>query len=56
VREQRLTAYEYDGFWMSMDTFKDRQQLEDIYARGGAPWEVWNNGALPAPSYAAVGV
>jgi glucose-1-phosphate cytidylyltransferase len=55
VREQRLTAYEYDGFWMSMDTFKDRQQLEDIYARGGAPWEVWNNGAVAAPSYAGVG-
>jgi glucose-1-phosphate cytidylyltransferase len=39
VGERRLTAYEYDGFWMSMDTFKDRQQLEDIYSRGGAPWE-----------------
>jgi glucose-1-phosphate cytidylyltransferase len=56
VRQQRLTAYEYDGFWMSMDTFKDRQQLEDIYARGGAPWEVWNNGNIAAPSYAGVGV
>ncbi len=40
-----LVAYEYDGFWMSMDTFKDRQQLEDIYARGNAPWEVWNESA-----------
>ena len=29
---------------MSMDTFKDRQQLEEIYARGNAPWEVWNDG------------
>lgn len=56
VIERRLTAYEYDGFWMSMDTFKDRQQLEDIYARGGAPWEVWNNGSVAAPSYAGVGV
>ena len=28
-----------------MDTFKDRQQLEDIYARGNAPWEVWNEDA-----------
>lgn len=46
VRERRLTAYEHDGFWMSMDTFKDRQQLEEIYARGGAPWEVWNGTAL----------
>jgi glucose-1-phosphate cytidylyltransferase len=57
VGEQRLTAYEYDGFWMSMDTFKDRQQLEDIYSRGGAPWEVWNEGAIAAPpSFAGVGV
>ena len=35
--QRRLAAYEYDGFWMSMDTFKDRQQLEEIYARGNAP-------------------
>jgi glucose-1-phosphate cytidylyltransferase len=55
VRERRLTAYEYDGFWMSMDTFKDRQQLEEIYARGGAPWEVWNNGSVSVPSYVGVG-
>ncbi len=42
VKTRRLAAYEYDGFWMSMDTFKDRQQLEDIYTRGNAPWQVWN--------------
>jgi hypothetical protein len=24
-----------------MDTFKDRQQLDDMVARGEAPWEVW---------------
>jgi glucose-1-phosphate cytidylyltransferase len=40
--EGRLTTYQYDDFWMSMDTFKDRQQLEDIYESGRAPWEVWN--------------
>jgi glucose-1-phosphate cytidylyltransferase len=48
VSASRLTAYEYDGFWMSMDTFKDRQQLEDIYERGNAPWEVWNGHATPS--------
>lgn len=42
VRSGELVAYEYDGFWMAMDTFKDRQQLEDIYASGHAPWQVWN--------------
>lgn len=45
VGERRLVAYEYDGFWVAMDTFKDRQQLEDIYSRGGAPWEVWHKTA-----------
>jgi glucose-1-phosphate cytidylyltransferase len=44
ARQRQLTAFKHDGFWMSMDTFKDRQQLEDIYARGHAPWEIWNNG------------
>jgi glucose-1-phosphate cytidylyltransferase len=52
VETGQLAAYEYDGFWMSMDTFKDRQQLEDIYAGGRAPWEVWN-GATHSPAFAA---
>ncbi len=43
VAERRLAAFEYDGFWMSMDTFKDRQQLEDIHASGDAPWQVWDD-------------
>ena len=38
----RLVAHRYDGFWMSMDTFKDKQRFDEILARGGAPWEVWN--------------
>ena len=41
IKEQQLVAYNYDGFWASMDTFKDKQMLDDIYARGNAPWEVW---------------
>jgi glucose-1-phosphate cytidylyltransferase len=43
VRRQKLVAYVYDGFWASMDTFKDKQQLEDLYISGKAPWIVWNN-------------
>jgi glucose-1-phosphate cytidylyltransferase len=42
VQCQRLMAYEHDGFFMAMDTFKDRQVLEDILAKGNPPWEVWN--------------
>ena len=38
LREQQLIGYQYDGFWASMDTFKDRQQLERLQAGSGAPW------------------
>jgi len=41
IRDGQLTAYRYDGFWAAMDTFKDKQQLEEMYARGRAPWEIW---------------
>ena len=39
----KLLSYAYDGFWACMDTFKDKQLLEDLYARGQVPWEVWKN-------------
>jgi glucose-1-phosphate cytidylyltransferase len=42
----RLLSYSYDGFWACMDTFKDKQLLEDLYARGQVPWEVWKRGTL----------
>ena len=43
VAEGQLAAYRHDGFWLPMDTFKDKQLLEDMHARGTAPWEVWKN-------------
>jgi glucose-1-phosphate cytidylyltransferase len=42
TEDNQLSAFCYDGFWAGMDTFKDKQQLEDMHARGAAPWEVWN--------------
>lgn len=42
VEKEQLVAYKYDGFWAAMDTFKDKQTLDDIYATGHAPWQVWN--------------
>lgn len=41
IEQGRLRAYPYDRFWQCMDTFKDKQELEDLYARSEAPWEVW---------------
>jgi glucose-1-phosphate cytidylyltransferase len=43
IAEKQLIAYPYDGFWQSMDTFKDRQLLENMYANGHAPWQVWKS-------------
>ena len=37
----QLIAYKYNGFWAAMDTFKDRQLLEDLSVSGHAPWELW---------------
>jgi glucose-1-phosphate cytidylyltransferase len=41
VAEKQLVAYQHDGFWACMDTFKERQMLEEMYSHGHTPWEVW---------------
>jgi glucose-1-phosphate cytidylyltransferase len=38
----KLAAYPYTGFWSGMDTFKDRQRLEEMHDQGQAVWEIWN--------------
>jgi glucose-1-phosphate cytidylyltransferase len=43
IEASELLAYKYEGYWGPMDTFKDKQQLEDVYNRGVAPWEVWKS-------------
>jgi glucose-1-phosphate cytidylyltransferase len=41
LEKRQLMAYPYDGFFAAMDTFKDKQRLDDIVGRGPAPWELW---------------
>jgi glucose-1-phosphate cytidylyltransferase len=36
-----LFAYKHGGFWRPMDTLRDKQALEALWARGAAPWKVW---------------
>jgi glucose-1-phosphate cytidylyltransferase len=43
IQERQLLAYQYKGFWACMDTFKDKQYLEDLYLGGQASWEVWKS-------------
>jgi len=39
--EGNLKAFEHNGFWMPMDTLRDKQQLEALWAGGKAPWKIW---------------
>jgi glucose-1-phosphate cytidylyltransferase len=43
IREKKLHSFRYSGFWKSMDTFKDKQTLDEKYLQGDTPWEVWKN-------------
>lgn len=36
-----LVAYRHGGFWGSMDTLRDKNQLEELWMIGKAPWKVW---------------
>jgi len=39
--EGQLGAYKHYGFWQPMDTLRDKNQLENLWASGNAPWRVW---------------
>ncbi len=41
IQENKLMGYKYDKFWHCMDTFKEQKELNDMYERGTAPWELW---------------
>ena len=41
ARDGELMAYGHDGFWQAMDTLRDRNQLEELWVSGRAPWRVW---------------
>jgi glucose-1-phosphate cytidylyltransferase len=41
IKADQLGTYQHDGFTASMDTFKDKQGLDELYSKGRAPWEVW---------------
>lgn len=38
AKQSQLMAYQHDGFWQCMDTKRDRDHLEELFASGNAPW------------------
>ncbi len=41
IAKGELITQKYEGFFVGMDTFKEKQMLDDMYARGETPWVVW---------------
>ncbi|HEX3663577.1 MAG TPA: glucose-1-phosphate cytidylyltransferase [Acidobacteriaceae bacterium] len=39
--QHQVYAYRHKGFWQAMDTLRDKQRLEELWASGSAPWKTW---------------
>ena len=42
AKKKQLMAYKHDGFWQSMDTYRDKLQLEELWKNKNAKWKIWN--------------
>lgn len=41
AKSGELMAYRHDGFWQPMDSLREKQMLEKLWAENRAPWKVW---------------
>ena len=41
AKEQKLSAFNHNGFWHPMDTLRDKKHLEDLWTSEKAPWKIW---------------
>ncbi len=41
AKEGQLIVYRHDGFWACMDTYRDMEYLNKLWAQGKAEWKVW---------------
>ena len=39
--EGNLSTFKLSGFWQPMDTLRDKNKLEELWASGNPPWKVW---------------
>ena len=42
AREGQLVAFQHEGFFCAMDTYREYQYLSQLWASGNAPWKVWD--------------
>ena len=43
AEQGQLMMYSHDGFWQCMDTYRDLQQLESLWASDHPPWKIWKD-------------
>jgi len=41
AKDKQLVAYKHHGFWKSMDTLRDKIELENLWSAGKAAWKIW---------------
>lgn len=41
IEKNQLMTVRHKGFWVAMDTFKDKQYLDDLLSKDKAPWQLW---------------
>ncbi len=41
AQKGELFSFEHSGFWQPMDSLRDKNYLEDLWASGDAPWKIW---------------
>lgn len=39
--EGELVAYQHNGYWQPMDTYRESVMLNNLWDTGAAPWKVW---------------
>ena len=42
ARDRQLVIWKHYGYWMAMDTLRDKNKLEDLWSSNQAPWKVWS--------------
>lgn len=41
ANDNQLVAYKHHGFWQPLDTLRDKNNLEQLWSLGNAPWKIW---------------
>tara|TARA_B100000989_G_scaffold286420_1_gene255050 strand:- start:632 stop:1414 length:783 start_codon:yes stop_codon:yes gene_type:complete len=42
IEDNKLYAFDHDGYFQPMDTYREYKSLNDLWENGKAPWKTWN--------------